>query len=97
MTLLPDDPRREKFVAALRDARSRIESGQADFVCVALLYSDQSDALRQWISRSMGLHRTAKGWLISQGVPRQKLTSEALRAYRIRWINRMIRYFGGKP
>jgi hypothetical protein len=69
-------------------------------VCIAIAYSDAGSVgrdLRQWIDYSMGPCNCVGAWLLNQGVPYEKLTREAMFAYRLRWIDHMIRYFGGKP
>lgn len=102
MELKPDDPRAEAFVQILLEARDRIESGDVTHLCIAIsecrtATEDDRSRLKDWISAAIAPYYTAEGWLDSQEIPIEQLTTRSERAaYRLRWIDHMIDYFGGK-
>jgi hypothetical protein len=82
-----------KYQKALTKAREHIASGDHNHICIALLQYPNTKRLLKSISESLDGCNSVKYWLRCQGVPLKDLTPEAMREYRLRWIDKMIEDF----
>lgn len=46
--------------------------------------------LQEWITSSLCACITVRSWLGTQGIPSKRIAQDALRDYRLRWIDNMI-------
>lgn len=78
----------------LREARKLIESGGKWYICVAIaaIVGQRQNKLITWISDMLGRHTHVRAWLhFEAGVPLNQLgNNEAMRLYRLRWLDRLI-------
>ena len=97
---------RTKAVKLLKNARERIEQHRNDWVCTAISNSAYdlslsgggfkfanriAERLRRNISKSLEGHAYVDHWLAQKkNIPARDLTKDAVRAYRLRWIDSMI-------
>jgi len=97
----------KKWVKILKAARNRIESGEEEFVCLAILecklgifdvfYDKAKYELRKEISERLGTHSTVCTWLkykdrqLWEGL----ISEDRLKEYRLAWIDNMIEEFSG--
>ena len=98
MNLQPEDPRATEFVRVLRLARRRLQRGQDIYVCDAIgAVAGSYHPLIKWISEGIRPYLIVSAWLRDQRPALvTDLTYEVMRDYRMRWINHMIKYFGGE-
>ena len=97
----------KQWVSLLKGAQLLIDTNQCRFVCQAIdhaFYNERynvylnislnaCDALFEEISDRLGGALTVSQWLSKQNIPPELLTSDAMREYRLRWIDNMIKEF----
>jgi hypothetical protein len=106
--LTPQDQRASIFIALLTEARRIVFAREEMHVCTAIFEAsrtltgeprcDAATALVNWITDTLMRDDSLGGgdvgsWLIARGFPQGDLTTERLRAYRLRWIDAMVAYF----
>lgn len=87
------------FISILKSARERIESAKETYVCFAIISvsdrknKDFCDRLRAMIEKRIVGCQTVYEWLIDQGVSPKNGGGvlKKMRAYRLAWIDDMIR------
>lgn len=91
-----------KEVQLLEFARARIERQGNRFLCVTIFqisaelkdYRRACFNIRLHIQRSLGEYRTLEQWLIAEAkIPFKQLTPKNMKAYRLRYIDHLIKEF----
>lgn len=90
----------KKLINLLRRAQARIKNGKDNYLCCAIersvISSSKSDRasakyLDRWIKNALGDHGTVRSWLaFEHGVSVRCMGEDAMREYRLEWIDQMI-------
>jgi hypothetical protein len=94
---------RAQFVAALREAKTRLDNGspcmqertKETYICAALGHDSVTaqQVIMHRLRRSAGASGTVVGFLATSGIPPKLLTHRNVQEYRHRWVDALIEEF----
>lgn len=84
-------PSNKEIKAALLQARANIMADKEEFLCHALPRDDAGDYIRSFITQAISPEDTLNGWVVSNVNDLSYPTKQSMKAYRLRWIDYMLR------